>query len=166
VPADNGDALRHSPQAAHHDAADSSATCQRSDDGGNLWKQLCPKPKLAHDPNGRVNPACQKLLRNAGPLSHSPQATPPQDMTLRTDGSLNTQAEGSLSVVSLREHRRMSEQGARATKETDIDASRLSSLVDPPRLPVTGETVAGIARGSKVPPQPSSVTMVGLQPTF
>ncbi|KAI4653456.1 hypothetical protein J4E93_001222 [Alternaria ventricosa] len=62
----------------------------------------------SYDPDGRVHPDRQKLLRNDGPLSHSPQVTPHQDMTLAPDGSLDTQAEGSVSIVSLQEHNRVS----------------------------------------------------------
>ena len=66
--------------------------------------------------------------------AHSPQAIP-------------RQVKATVSTTSLQDHDRVSSQSAHATGDTDIDASLLSSLVDPPSEPVTENTVAGVAQG-------------------
>ena len=148
----DGDALRLSPQAAQQDRSHSCTTCQRLRTGGDIYPRRCFECTTEYDPDGQVLPDRQKRLRDVGPSSRPPQAVLHQNTTLAAGGLLNTQDEGSVSVVSLREHTRMSEQGARATKDTDIDASLISSLVDPPSLPVTREAISGVSQTPTVPP--------------
>jgi hypothetical protein len=137
----NGGVLCQSPQADAH--PDTALTRSRPPvDAGNSPDHNQP----------RISSSGRSLL--------SPRAIPGQDTTpssaLSSSQSQSQAGAKAKSTDLSQEINQMCAQGAGATEETEIDASLLLCLVDPPRLPTSGETAGGLHQGPIVAPLPSS----------
>jgi hypothetical protein len=135
----NGGALCQSPEADAH--PDTALTRRRPPvDAGN--SQDCNQTRI--NSSGRSPP--------------SPRAISGQDTTPAPALSSSQSQERAVAKATdlSQEINQMCTQGAGATEETDIDAPLLLCLVDPPRLPASGETVGGLHQGPIVAPLPSS----------